>query len=128
SFDEMPVEQSRRASLVLRAEDVREARAASMAAANKALTDALRITYVLLLVVMGAIGVMFLLSGYRQVNQAERGLKVSFGRIVNRDLEPGPHLALPEPIGEIISVPTSQRTVVFDKQFLPSGFNITMPI
>ena len=128
SFSEMPTEANRKASLVLRAEDVREARAASMAAANKALTDALRITYVLLLVVMGAIGVMFLLSGYKQVNQAERGLKVSFGRIVNRDLEPGPHLALPEPIGEIISVPTSQRTVVFDKQFLPGGFNITMPI
>jgi len=128
SFEEMPIEQHRRASLVLRAEDVREARAESMAAANKALTDALRITYVLVLVVMGAIGVMFLLSGYAQVNQAERGLKISFGRIVNRELEPGPHLALPVPIGEIISVPTSQRTVLVEKQFLPSGFDTSKPI
>jgi len=88
SFEEMPIEQHRRASLVLRAEDVREARAESMAAANKALTDALRITYVLLLVVMGAIALMFLLSGYRQVNQAERGLKVSFGKIVTATSSP----------------------------------------
>ena len=128
SFEEMPTEQHRRASLVLRAEDVREARAASMAAANKALTDALRITYILLLVVMAAIVGMFLLSGYQQVNQAERGLKVSFGRIVDRDLQPGPHLALPEPIGEIISVPTSQRTVVVERPFLPLNFDTSRPV
>lgn len=117
----MEVEVPRRAaSLTLRgADDARSARAASMEAANKSLAEALRITYVLILVVMVVMVLLFAFSGFQSVNESERGIKVRLGDIVDADLQPGFQLSLPYPLGEIIKVPTGQVTLQLDEAFWP---------
>lgn len=118
--EQMPVEEPRRAaSLTLRSDDVRESRAASMEAANKSLADALRITYRLIQVVMLALVVLFVFSGFQQVNQSESGIRVEFGKIKAERLEPGFQFSLPYPLGEIIKVETGNRTVEIDDKFWP---------
>ena len=124
----MPVEAPRRASLTLRADDAREQRAASMEAANKSLADALRITYRLILALMVALVFVFIFTGVKQVNESEVGVKVTFGKITARALEPGAHFNLPFPLGEIISVSQSQKSAQIDRAFLPTGFNPSQPL
>lgn len=116
----MQVEEPRRAaSLTLRSDEVRQQRAASMEAANRSLADALRITYRLIQAVMVVMVILFAGSGYQQVYESERGIKVQLGRIVNADLAPGPQFSLPYPLGQIIKVPTGQMTVQIDDSFWP---------
>lgn len=118
--EQMPVEEPRRsASLTLRTDDVREFRAVSMEAANKSLTDALRITYRLLQLVMIALVVLFLFSGFQQVNQAETGIRVDLGRIKADNLEPGFQFSWPYPLGEILKVERGNRTMQIDESFWP---------
>ena len=128
AFEEMPIEAPRRASLTLRADDVREQRAASMEAANQSLADALRITYRLILVLMVALVFVFIFTGVKQVNESEVGLKVTFGKITDRDLQPGAHFNLPFPLGEILSVSQSQKTVKVDRAFVFVGYNPTQSL
>ncbi|MEM1166084.1 MAG: SPFH domain-containing protein [Planctomycetota bacterium] len=118
-FEEMPVEETRRAaSLVLREQDARQQRAASMAVANQSLQDALGITYRLIQVVMVLLIVLFALSGLRQVAENERGVMVRFGTIVNPNVEPGFTLVFPPPpMGEILKVPTGAESLVLDDSF-----------
>lgn len=123
SFEEMPVEAPRRASLTLRSDDVREQRAASMEAANKSLADALRITYRLILLLMVALIFVFIFTGVKQVNESEVGVKVTFGKITSRNLQPGAHFNLPFPLGEIRSVSQSQKTVDLNKAFVFVGYD-----
>lgn len=118
--EQMPVEEPRRAaSLTLRSDELRESRAASMEAANKSLADAIRITYRLLQLVMIALGVLFVFSGFQQVNQAESGIRVALGRIQTEKLEPGFQFSLPYPLGEIIKVETGTRSAEIDEAFWP---------
>jgi len=115
---EMPVEAPRRAaSLTLRSDELRESRAASMEAANKSLADALLITYRLLLFVMFLLLVLFAFSGFQQVNESERGIKVAFGRVWQSDLEPGFHFSLPYPLGEVIKISTSTVDLQLEDSF-----------
>ncbi len=116
----MPIEEPRRAaSLTLRSDDLRAARAASMDAANKSLAEALRITYALILGVMIVMVIIFAFSGFQFVDESERGIKVRLGRIVNSDLQPGFQLSLPYPLGEILKIPTGQVAVQIDDSFWP---------
>lgn len=116
----MPIEEPRRAaSLTLRSDELRAARAASMDAANKSLADALRITYALILGVMIVMVIIFAFSGFQFVDESERGIKVQFGRIVNSDLQPGFQLSLPYPLGEILKIPTGQVAVQIEDSFWP---------
>jgi len=116
----MPIEEPRRAaSLTLRSDDLRAARAASMDAANKSLADALRITYALILGVMIVMVIIFAFSGFQFVDESERGIKVRLGRIVNSDLQPGFQLSLPYPLGEILKIPTGQVAVQIEDSFWP---------
>jgi len=118
--EEMPVEESRRAaSLTLRSDDVREARAVSMEAANRSLADALRITYRGLPAVMIALVALFAFSGFEQVNQAESGIRVDLGVIQSERLDPGFQFAPPYPFGEIIKVGTGNRTLEINAAFWP---------
>lgn len=120
SIEQMPVEEPRRsASLTLRTDDVREFRAVSMEAANKSLTDALRITYRLLQLVMIALVVLFLFSGFQQVNQAETGIRVDLGQIKADNLQPGFQFSWPYPLGEIVKVERGNRTMQLDESFWP---------
>lgn len=118
--EQMPVEEPRRAaSLTLRSDQIREERIASMEAANRSLADALRITYRLIQLVMIGLVVLFLFSGFQQVNQSESGIRVEFGRIKSDSLEPGFQFSLPYPLGEIIKVQTGNRTAEIDEKFWP---------
>lgn len=117
----MPIEEPRRAaSLTLRTDQVREERLASMEAANKSLGDALRITYRLLQVVMLALIVLFLFSGFQQVNQSESGIRVELGKIKTEQLDPGFQFSLPYPLGEIVKIETGNRTLEVDDSFWPA--------
>ena len=118
ALEQMPVEAPRRAaSLTLRTQDARAESIASMEAASRSLADALRITHRLVLGVMGVLVVMFLLSGFQQVNESERGILVRFGEIRNEDLEPGFHLSWPYPVGEIVKVDRGQSTLDINYEF-----------
>lgn len=121
SVEQMEVEQPRRAaSLTLRSDDVRDERQMSMEAANRSLAEALRLTYRAIQVVMVALAVIFALSGFEQVNQAESGIRVDLGKIKSEQLDPGFQFALPYPFGEIIKVQTSSRTLELDRSFWPN--------
>lgn len=118
--EQMPVEESRRAaSLTLRSDQIREERIASMEAANRSLADALRITYRLIQGVMIILVVLFLFSGFQQVNQSESGIRIEFGKVVSDNLEPGFQFSLPYPLGEIIKIEKGNRTVEIDEAFWP---------
>lgn len=116
----MPVEAPRRAaSLTLRADDIRTSRAASLEAANKSLADALRWVYFILQLVMVGMVILFVFSGFQRIEQSERGVKVSLGKLADSDLQPGFQLSLPYPLGEIIKVPTSQLQLNLAESFFP---------
>ncbi|MBL0927412.1 MAG: hypothetical protein IBJ11_07150, partial [Phycisphaerales bacterium] len=126
-IEQMPFEEPRRAaSLTLRADEARTQRAVSMAAAHQSLSDALRVTFRLLQVVMVALVLLFLFSGMRTVNQGESGVRVQFGSIVGSALEPGFRYALPRPIGEIIKVSTGQQQIELRDSFMPKDYNRDM--
>lgn len=120
-LSEMPTEAPRRAaSIMLRPEDVREARAATLEAANKSLADALNIIYRLLQLLMIGLVALFLLSGFQQVNESESGIKVTLGKITQANVPPGFVPSLPYPLGEVIKVETSQVALDVDKAFWPN--------
>jgi len=119
-IEQMPIEEHQRAaSLTLRSDEAREARVVSMEAANKSLADALRITYRGLQLLMVALVVLFALSGFQQVNQAESGIRVVMGAIRSERLEPGFQFSPPRPFGEIIKVQTASRTLDLNTSFWP---------
>ncbi|MGP1346445.1 MAG: SPFH domain-containing protein [Phycisphaerales bacterium] len=126
---EMPVEEHRRAASVrLRSEDVRQARAASLEAANKSLSDALDIIYRIIVVVMFGLVAMFLLSGFQQVRESEVGIKVAFGAITNASVQPGFTPSLPRPFGEVIQINTAPVALDLNRQFWPSVRDPTRPL
>lgn len=90
---------------------------AELDAAGKSLTDALRISFAILKIVMVVLVILFFASGIFRVQPNEKALVLRLGRIrgigETRLLGPGLHWALPEPIDEIV------RIVVKKKQTLP---------
>ncbi|MEM8835137.1 MAG: SPFH domain-containing protein [Planctomycetota bacterium] len=111
-LEEMPVETPRRAaSVTLRGEDARVARAVSMEAANQSLADALRILYYVLLFSLALMVVLFVMSGARTIEQGESGIRVRFGKIVESGLTPGLRFNLPRPVGEIITIGSGDESV-----------------
>ena len=120
SLEEMQVEERRGASLTLTEEsDVRTERSASMAMANRSLADALQATYRVLQIVMFVLVGLFVLNGFQSVGESESGIETRFGAIVETDLEPGFHFALPRPFGSIQKVDTSTVRVVVRDWFYP---------
>lgn len=87
--------------------------------ANQSLADALRFTYRLLQGVMGALVVLFVFSGIKTVNEGERGIKVRLGKPVAQNLNPGPHLNWPYPIGEMVRVEEGTVEVKMGRAFMP---------
>lgn len=117
-FNEMEVEQPRRAaSIQLTTDEVRERRAASFEAARSSLSEALGITYRILQGGVVALVLLFLLSGFRQVDESERGVRVQFGRVTGQDLEPGFHFSLPRPIGDVRKIGVGAETITLDDAF-----------
>lgn len=81
--------------------------------AGKSLSDALRISFIILKVIMIVLVVAFLASGFETVGSNERALVLRFGKIrgegEKRILDPGLKLILPYPIHEIVKIPVETQ-------------------
>ncbi len=79
---------------------------------GKSLSDALRISFFVLKIIMVIVVVIFIASGVFKVNQNEKAMVLRFGKIrgfgPGRILEPGLHFAFPEPIDKIIKIPVKE--------------------
>ncbi len=114
-----PTEPSRAASVTLRGEGARTDQPLSLDPAQKSLADALRITFFLLQIGMIVLAGLFVLSGARQIREAERGVKLFLGRIVDQNVQPGLRFAWPYPIGEFVTVETGQVSLDVTDSFYP---------
>ena len=93
--------------------------------AQQSLADALKVSFWLLRGLMIALVVIYVcFSGMYQVAENEAAVVTRFGRIIGADdgtsaeKEPGFHFGLPFPIQEVLRVPTSERTLRVDRQFV----------
>jgi len=81
-------------------------------ASGKSLSDALRISFVILKIIMIVLIIAFLASGFKTVGSDEQALVLRFGKILGvgeeRLLGPGPHWVFPYPIDEIIKIPVER--------------------
>jgi len=80
------------------------------------LSNALKVSFILLKIIMVILIVLFLVSGFRTVGHDEQALVLRFGKIrgqgVDRLVGPGLKWVLPYPIDEIIKVPVQKKTNV----------------
>ena len=81
---------------------------AELAAADRSLSDALRISFIILKVIMIVLVVGFLASGFRTVETGEKGVVLRFGQI-QRTVDPGWVWVFPYPIDELIRIPVDKR-------------------
>ena len=82
-------------------------------AAEASLSEALRISFVILKIIMVVLVVVFLVSGFRTVGSDEKALVLRFGKVrgvgENRLLGPGLHWVFPYPIDEIVKIPVAKK-------------------
>ncbi len=89
-------------------------------AAGKSLSEALRISFIILKIIMVVLVVIFLASGFRTVGSDERAFVLRFGKIrgvgEERILEPGLvgplpwlHWVFPYPIDEVVRIPVAKK-------------------
>ncbi len=81
-------------------------------AGSRALSEALRSSFVIVRVLMAGLVVLFLASGFFTVGPHEKKIILRFGKPVGEGekalLGPGFHWAFPAPIDEVVSVPVTQ--------------------
>lgn len=92
----------------------------SLDPAQESLASALKLTFHIVQFVMVLLGVAFLLSGVQTVGESERGMKLVFGAVSAKEVQPGFRWNWPYPIGEIIKVSTSQESLDLGDAFMPS--------
>lgn len=90
--------------------------------AQQSLSDALRVSFLILKAVMVVLLVLYLFSGVFSVTEGqEQAVRLRFGRIVGRPgqqvYERGWHLGLPYPIERVIKVPVAPRQVSLANAF-----------
>jgi membrane protease subunit HflK len=82
-------------------------------AAGKSLSEALRISFIVLKIIMIVLVVVFLASGFRTVGPDEQALVLRFGKICgvgeNRILRPGLKWVFPYPIDKIVKIPVAKK-------------------
>lgn len=82
-------------------------------AAAKSLSEALRISFVILKVIMLVLIIIFLASGFRTVGSDEQAIVLRFGKIrgvgEERLLGPGLHWVFPYPVDEIVKIPVQKK-------------------
>jgi membrane protease subunit HflK len=82
-------------------------------AASRSLSEALRISFIILKVIMIILIVAFLASGFETVGSDEQAIVLRFGKIKGagekRLLNPGAHWIWPYPIDEIIKIPVKTK-------------------
>ncbi len=94
--------------------------------ASKSLSDALRLSFNIIKVLVGVVVILFLTSGIFIVEQHEAGIILRFGRPVDRVLEPGLHWAWPFLIDEHVKVPVG-RVHAASVSFLPGDSGMERP-
>ncbi len=82
-------------------------------AAGKSLSDALRLSFFILKIIMIVLVVAFLVSGFKTVDSGEKAMVLRFGAIRGvgdeRVLGPGWHWVLPYPIDELVKIPVEAQ-------------------
>jgi modulator of FtsH protease HflK len=82
-------------------------------AAGKSLSEALRISFIVLKIIMIVLVVVFLASGFRTVEPDEQALVLRFGKICGvgetRILGPGLKWVFPYPIDKIVKIPVAKK-------------------
>ena len=82
-------------------------------AAERSLSEALRISFVILKVIMIVLVIAFVVSGFKTVGSNEQALRTLFGEITGsgekRVLKSDWHWVFPYPIGEIIRIPVEKQ-------------------
>lgn len=89
-------------------------------AAGKSLSEALRISFIVLKIIMVVLVVVFLASGFRMIESDEQAIVLRFGKIrgvgENRILKPGLvgplpwlHWVFPYPIDNIVKIPVAKK-------------------
>ena len=80
--------------------------------AGKSLTQALKVSFGILKLIMIAVVFLFLFSGVVQIQPGEQAIRLRFGKIQGPAedvmLKPGIHFAFPEPINEIVRIPVEK--------------------
>ena len=86
--------------------------AGELDAAGRSLSEALRLSFIILKVIMIVLIIAFLASGVKTVGPYEQALVLRFGKIQGvgeeRLLGPGLHWILPYPIDEIVKIPVER--------------------
>lgn len=82
-------------------------------ASGRSLSEALRVSFIILKIIMAVLIVAFVASGFKTVGSDEQALLLRFGRMKpvgeERVLGPGPHWVLPYPIDEIVKIPVEKK-------------------
>ena len=81
--------------------------------AGQSLSEALRISFIILKIIMVVVVVIFLISGFRTIEPDEKAIILQFGKIrgigEDRILKPGLRWVFPYPIEEIIKIPAGKK-------------------
>ncbi len=90
-------------------------------AAGRSLSEALRMSFLILKIIMVVLVLVFLFSGFRTVGPDEEALVLRFGRIkpvgTQRVLGPGPHWVFPYPIDQIVKIPVGKNITLAINSF-----------
>jgi len=88
----------------------REPAGEELDAASKSLSEALRISFAILKVIMVILVIAFLASGFVTVDPDEQAIVLRFGKIREAGLlDPGPHWVFPYPVDEVIKIPVKTK-------------------
>ena len=90
--------------------------------AQQSLSDALRVSFWLLKLIMIILAIIYCFSGVFSVPQQQLAVRLRFGQIIsdaegNQVAQPGLHLGLPYPIERVIYVTTSPQTMTINRAF-----------
>ncbi len=94
--------------------------------AQQSLSDALRVSFGLLRLVMIVLVVVYLFSGFYQVGEQEEAVVTRFGKIVTdsegiETKDRGLHLGWPFPIDNVVRVPVNEQNIDFANAFVYEG-------
>ncbi|MCK4873139.1 MAG: hypothetical protein KAS72_10475 [Phycisphaerales bacterium] len=113
-------ESARRAASITLRRDSDDDRAVSLDPAHQSLNQALRASFTLLKLVMVVLFILFVTSGFRTIQEGQRGLRLVFGAIQDDDaVGSGAIWTYPQPIGELVIVRTDTQNMTITS-FLPN--------
>jgi len=106
-------EQNNKAVKDLRSPALNKSGIDELDAAGKSLSEALRISFIILKIIMIVLVAAFLASGFKTVGPDEQALVLRFGKIrgmgEERLLGPGLHWIFPYPIDEMVRIPVEKK-------------------